>query len=116
MSHRWILPIGTELSFEGLSGPIKILRGLGAGTQGQVFAVDVAGEELALKWYLPACIAGDPHLNRRLNDSIRLSAPNADFLWPIALWDRRERVARRFLQTCRWPPCSPLGRSKAGPP
>ena len=85
MSHRWILPIGTELSFEGLSGPIKILRGLGAGTQGQVFAVDVAGEELALKWYLPACIAGDPHLKRRLNDSIRLSAPNADFLWPIAL-------------------------------
>lgn len=85
MSQRWILPIGAELSFEDLSGAIKILRGLGAGTQGQVFAVDVAGEELALKWYLPACIARDSHLKRRLNDSISRSAPNADFLWPIAL-------------------------------
>ena len=85
MSNRWILPIGGHLSFEGISGPIKILRGLGAGTQGQVFAVDVGGEELALKWYLPACIARDPHLKRRLNDSISRSAPNADFLWPIAL-------------------------------
>jgi DNA-binding helix-hairpin-helix protein with protein kinase domain len=85
MSHRWILPIGTELSFEGLSWPIKILRGLGAGTQGQVFAVDFAGEELALKWYLPACIASDPHLKHRLNDSISRSAPNSNFLWPIAL-------------------------------
>jgi DNA-binding helix-hairpin-helix protein with protein kinase domain len=94
MSNRWILPIGSELSFEGLSGPIKILRCLGAGTQGQVFAVNMAGEELALKWYFPTCIASDPHLKRRLSDSISRSAPNADFLWPIALLLPTSETAR----------------------
>ncbi|MGB5240506.1 MAG: protein kinase, partial [Prochlorococcaceae cyanobacterium] len=81
----WILPKGASLDLEGISSPLKVLRGLGGGTQGQVFEVEVAGERLALKWYLPACIARDPHLERRLGESIRATAPSDAFLWPLAL-------------------------------
>ena len=82
---NWLLPEGVSLQFEGLDQPLQILRGLGGGTQGQVFAVACGGETLALKWYLPGCIARDPQLRQRLQQSIRLGAPNADFLWPLAL-------------------------------
>ena len=81
----WILPEGAWLQFEGLSSPVQVLRGLGGGTQGQVFEVAVGGERLALKWYLPSCLEKDPHLERRLLESIRATAPSRAFLWPIAL-------------------------------
>jgi len=82
---NWILPEGASLGFEGLAAPLRIVRGLGGGTQGQVYEVELEGERLALKWYLPACIARDPGLERRLTASIRSTAPNDAFLWPIAL-------------------------------
>jgi serine/threonine protein kinase len=86
---NWLLPEGASLSFHGLDQSLRILRGLGGGTQGQVFAVELEGsgrgEALALKWYLPSCIRRDPQLRARLHQSIRLGAPNADFLWPLAL-------------------------------
>ena len=84
-ARSWILPLETELQFEGLQAPVFIRRGLGGGTQGQVFEVEVAGERLALKWYLPRCIAADPNLERRLLASIQATSPNPAFLWPIAL-------------------------------
>ena len=81
----WILPEDTWLQFEGLSAPVHVLRGIGGGTQGQVFEVAVAGERLALKWYLPRCLERDPQLETRLLESIRSTAPNSAFLWPLAL-------------------------------
>lgn len=81
----WILPEGAWLQFEGLSSPVQVIRGLGGGGQGQVFEVDVAGDRLALKWYLPRCLEQDPHLEQRLLESIRATAPSRAFLWPIAL-------------------------------
>ena len=85
LAVTWILPEGAWLQFEGLSSPVQVLRGLGGGTQGQVFEVAVGGERLALKWYLPSCLERDPHLERRLLESIRATAPSRAFLWPIAL-------------------------------
>ena len=82
---NWLLPQGSSLQFEGLEQPLLIEQGLGGGSQGQVFAVKLADEHLALKWYFPACIARDPQLRSRLQQSIRLGAPNADFLWPLAV-------------------------------
>ena len=81
----WILPEGAWLQFEGLSSPVQILRGLGGGGQGQVFEVLVGDDRLALKWYLPNCLEKDPHLEQRLRESIRATAPSSAFLWPIAL-------------------------------
>ena len=73
----WILPEGSQLSFAGLSTPLRVLRGIGSGSQGQVYEVELAVERLALKWYLPACIARDPGLERRLLAAISSTAPNA---------------------------------------
>ena len=75
---NWLLQEGAELRCDGLERPLQILRGLGGGTQGQVYAVAVDGEALALKWYLPACIARDPGLAGRLRQSIGLGAPLPD--------------------------------------
>ena len=80
-----LLPLGSRLSFDGLEQPLEIERCLGGGTQGQVYAVRCGTEGLALKWYFPSCIARDPLLRQRLQQSIRLGAPNGDFLWPMAL-------------------------------
>jgi DNA-binding helix-hairpin-helix protein with protein kinase domain len=81
----WILPENSWLSFEGLASPLLICRGLGRGSQGEVYEVELAGERLALKWYLPACIARDPELADRLSAAIGATAPSTSFLWPIAL-------------------------------
>ena len=97
---NWLLPQGVSLQFEGLDQPLNILRGIGSGTQGQVFAVELgqpgSGEQLALKWYLPGCIARDPQLRARLRQSIGLGAPNGDFLWPLALLEPRDRQLQGF--------------------
>ena len=81
----WILPEGAWLQCEGFQSPLHVIRGLGSGSQGQVFEVAVQGERLALKWYLPGCLRRDRHLEQRLTESIRATAPNGNFLWPIAL-------------------------------
>ena len=97
---NWLLPENVSLRFQGLDQPLRIQRGIGGGTQGQVFAVDVgapgSGERLALKWYLPGCIARDPQLRERLRQSIGLGAPNGDFLWPLALLEPRDASLRGF--------------------
>ena len=95
----WILPEGSQLSFAGLSTPLRVLRGIGSGSQGQVYEVELAGERLALKWYLPACIARDPGLERRLLAAISSTAPNASFLWPLALL--RPTAESQGLLRCR---------------
>jgi DNA-binding helix-hairpin-helix protein with protein kinase domain len=94
----WILPEGALLPFEGLSSPVRVLQGLGGGTQGQVFEVELAGDRLALKWYLPRCLEQDPHLERRLLESIRATAPNQAFLWPMALL-RPTPASRALIRT-----------------
>jgi len=82
---RWLLSPGSTHRFADLPEPVTILRGLGGGSQGQVFAVRLGGEELALKWYLPGFLARDRGLEGRLQESIRRGSPGAAFLWPLAL-------------------------------
>jgi DNA-binding helix-hairpin-helix protein with protein kinase domain len=81
----WLLPTGAQLRFEGLEQPLRVLKPLGGGTQGQVYAVEAGGERLALKWYLPACLARDRQLPERLRQAIALGPPSGHFLWPLAL-------------------------------
>ncbi|MFN9931663.1 MAG: protein kinase domain-containing protein [Cyanobacteriota bacterium] len=93
-----LLPTDTALTFEGLTAPLRVGRCLGGGSQGQVYAVELEGEPLALKWYLPAFLARDPGLQTRLEESIRRGAPNEDFLWPLALL-RPDAASRGQLGT-----------------
>ena len=81
----WILPLASSHRFGGIDAPVRILRGLGGGSQGQVFEVAVGEEALALKWYFPTFLRRDPGLAERLAESIRRGSPNGDFLWPLAL-------------------------------
>jgi len=81
----WILPLDSSHRFGGIDAPVRILRGLGGGSQGQVFEVAVGEEALALKWYYSTFLRRDPGLAERLAESIRRGSPNGDFLWPLAL-------------------------------
>ena len=45
----WLLPSNSSHHFLGLDQPVRIVQGLGSGSQGQVFKVQVGGESLALK-------------------------------------------------------------------
>ena len=67
---RWLLPLLVVLVaaagwwfWSAAGGPVEVVRGLGGGSQGQVYEVEVSGERLALKWFLPACIARDRTLS-----------------------------------------------------
>ncbi len=91
-----MLPAGAQLHCAGLSSPLQVVRLLGAGGQGEVHEVRLAGESHALKWYYPSVVRRDPGLAQRLADSIRASAPSRQFLWPIALVEP-EAACRRTL-------------------
>ena len=92
----WLLPIGSSLECEGIPQPLRILRGLGGGGQGQVFEAELGGEAMAVKWYYPTAIQRDPGLRRRLEESIRATSPNDRFLWPIALLRPTAAAAQRI--------------------
>ncbi|MFN7899489.1 MAG: protein kinase domain-containing protein [Synechococcaceae cyanobacterium] len=91
-----MLPAGVRLYCTALSSPLEVVRLLGAGGQGEVHEVRLAGESHALKWYYPSVVRRDPGLAQRLADSIRASAPSRHFLWPIALVEP-EPACRRSL-------------------
>ena len=80
-----LLPEGATLHFQGISGPLRLIRLLGSGGQGQVYEAEYALEPVALKWYFPGCIQKDIGLDQRLRECIRATSPNGSFLWPIAL-------------------------------
>ena len=56
---------------------------LGVGGQGEVYRVNVAGRQMALKWYFAAS-ATQTQLTG-LAELIRKGAPNDKFLWPLEL-------------------------------
>ncbi len=91
-----MLPSGARLHCSALSSPLEVVRLLGAGGQGEVHEVRLAGESHALKWYFPAVVRRDRGLAQRLSDSIRAAAPSRHFLWPIALVEPDPACRRRL--------------------
>lgn len=77
------LPEGTELELASSRRRCQVVRFLGEGTQGAVYAVDVGGREEALKWCHPhAATAAQRHAISAL---VERTAPDARFLWPSEL-------------------------------
>lgn len=56
-----------------------IIKELGRGGQGIVYQVEVAGQNMALKWYLSK---PDMQFYKNLEDNISKGAPSDAFLWP----------------------------------
>lgn len=90
---KWILPIRSSLAFYGMSQPVEVVRGLGGGSQGQVYEVLIQDRIAALKWYFPASLKLDPQLRHRLVDCIRAGEPTDSFLWPMALLSGHQELA-----------------------
>lgn len=56
---------------------------LGSGGQGEVYRADVNGTAVALKWYFPQQATAEQHAG--LQHLLKIGAPNANFLFPLAL-------------------------------
>ena len=63
----------------------RIVRLLGSGGQGDVYQVDYAGKQMALKWYKRNAIPEPQLFAENLRSNILAGAPTPEFLWPLDL-------------------------------
>ena len=82
---RALLTSGQKLRADDLGAIIAIGARLGGGTQGEVYAADMGGHPVAVKWYFPTMLAADPRLRDRLRMAVRRGSPSPAFLWPTDL-------------------------------
>ena len=77
------LPLGQafQLRSSGAKGVVGQL--IGAGGQGAVYACDVGGRRLALKWYHRFVVQQDAGLRRRIEQLVAVGPPDARYLWPL---------------------------------
>ncbi len=78
---------------------VKIVKELGRGGQGIVYLVELAGKQMALKWYLNA---PDNSFYKNLEDNINSGAPSDAFLWPEYL-TRKEKGSYGYVMQLRTP-------------
>jgi len=71
---------GRQLKIRGTGAICRIESLLGAGGQGEVYLVDVAGVKRALKWYYPQTASVEQL--ETLDRLIQAGAPDERFLWP----------------------------------
>lgn len=64
--------------------PIKIVKFLAAGGQGEVYEVEYAGKKKALKWYTKAG-RSPQSFYENLKNSVNKGSPDKIFLWPEAI-------------------------------
>lgn len=64
--------------------PIKIVKFLAEGGQGEVYVVEYAGKKKALKWYVNAGRT-PKEFYKNLKRNVDAGAPNKNFLWPEAI-------------------------------
>lgn len=76
---------------------VKIIKELGRGGQGIVYLMDLAGKQMALKWYLKA---PDSKFYKNLEENISKGAPSDAFLWPEYL-TRKEKGSYGYIMKLR---------------
>ncbi len=88
--------VGTAL---GSRRACKVRRLIGSGGQGEVYAVDVDGDGLALKWYYPQLAT--PEQREALRALVETGPPNGRFLWPLDLVEFKNRPGFGYLMALR---------------
>ena len=68
---------------------VRVLNYIAEGGQGEVYKVSYNGGEHALKWYCKNPLPTDAFYDN-LTHNIKLGAPNASFLWPKAITEKRQ--------------------------
>ena len=62
---------------------IRVVKQLGDGSQGIVYAIDYDGRPMALKWYRPNVFYDRQKFIDNLRNNIMSGKPTDDFLWPV---------------------------------
>ncbi|HKQ51089.1 MAG TPA: hypothetical protein VJT74_01880 [Pyrinomonadaceae bacterium] len=78
-----ILEAGQKVRTESTGLGCEVLKFLGGGGQGEVYAAAVGGRPVALKWYYAASATAEQRL--ALETLCAMGAPSAKFLWPVEL-------------------------------
>ncbi len=74
---------------EASGSPIKIIKFLGAGGQGEVYMVEHKGVKKALKWYTNVGKNPEAFYNN-LKNNVDRGSPDEAFLWPEAVVEKSE--------------------------
>ncbi len=96
--HRELL-IGDTINFKD-GRTCEVMQELGRTGSSVVYAVDCEGEEYALSWYTAKSYTETDfcaHLERIIN----LGVPDANFLWPLAITERKENGGFGYLMRMR---------------
>lgn len=94
-----ILKIGQRVTTESSLVECALVEFLGGGGQGEVYRADLAGREVALKWYLPGCAT--PRQRASLDVLIRKGPPTERFLWPLELVSARQIPGFGYIMPLR---------------
>ena len=81
----------------------RVLKLIGAGGQGEVYAINFEGLYGALKWYYPHYIQSDPAIFERILRAIGDGPPSDRFLWPLALALTPDRSSFGYIMPLREP-------------
>jgi DNA-binding helix-hairpin-helix protein with protein kinase domain len=81
MSH--ILEPGQKIRTESSGTSCEVLKFLGGGGQGEVYAAIAGGKQVALKWYYTT--SATPEQRAALETLCAMGAPSSKFLWPVEL-------------------------------
>jgi predicted Ser/Thr protein kinase len=76
----------------------KIIRELGRGGQGIVYLVELAGQKMALKWYINP---PDKKFYKNLEDNVAKGAPSDAFLWPEYLTTYNQKNSYGYIMKLR---------------
>jgi DNA-binding helix-hairpin-helix protein with protein kinase domain len=97
--QQLLQPGRTDVTTETSRTPVKVLKFLGGGGQGEVYAADLNGKPVAVKWYFPA--SATPAQRTTLQELVAMGPPSSAFLWPIELATAPDLAGFGYLMPLR---------------
>lgn len=74
-----------------LGSVVTVNKHLGEGGQGDVYAVDYNGKQMALKWYKPNGMGQKPQaFYENIKNNVMRGAPSNEFLWPLDITEWKD--------------------------